>query len=66
VGAAAIVEFLPRSELLSEIDIVLVGEQLVELLLVGPVRSFRLAVELRCSRFDATEKDPFRALNRML
>ena len=58
MGTVVIVEALPFSKLLSEIDIALVGEQLAELLLVGPVRSFHLAVELRCSRFDADVPDP--------
>ncbi len=58
MGAVVIVEAIPFSDLLSEIDIALVGEQLAELLLVGPVRSFHLAVELRCSRFDVDVPDP--------
>ena len=58
VGTVVIVEALPFSELLSEIDIVLVGEQLVELLPVGPMRSFHLAAGLGCSRFDVDSPDP--------
>ena len=58
MGTVAIVEALPFSDFLSEIDTALVGEQLAELLLVGPVRSFHLAIELRCSRFDVNMPDP--------
>jgi hypothetical protein len=41
-----IIEPLPVSELFLEIDIILVGEELVELFLVGAVRPLDLAVEL--------------------
>ncbi len=61
MGTVVIVEAIPFSDLLSEIDIALVGEQLAELLLVGPVRSFRLTVELRCSRFDVNMRIPLSA-----
>jgi hypothetical protein len=57
VGTVVIVETLPLGEFLSEIDIAPVGEQLVERPLVGPVRSFQLAVELGCSRFDVNVPD---------
>jgi len=58
MGTVVVVEAIPFSDLLSEIDIALVGEQLAEPLLGGPVRSLHLAVELRCSRFDADLPDP--------
>ena len=41
-----VIESLPMSELFLEIDIILVGEELVELLLVSAVRALDLAVEL--------------------
>ena len=52
-----IVEVLPFNELLLEIDIILVGEQLVELVPVGLVGSFHLAIELRGPRFDVDVPD---------
>jgi hypothetical protein len=58
VGTVVISEVLPFSELLSGINIALVREQLVELLLVGSVGSFHLAVELRCPRFEVDVSDP--------
>lgn len=58
MGTVVNVEAIPFSDPLSKIDIALVGEQLAELLLVGPVRSFHVAVELRCSRFDVDVPDP--------
>jgi hypothetical protein len=58
VRTVVIVGALPFSELLSEIDIALVGKQLVELLLVSSVGSLRLAVELRGSRLDVNVPDP--------
>jgi hypothetical protein len=45
-ASTRIVEALSFSELHTQIEIVLVGEQLVEFLLAGPVRSFQLGVEL--------------------
>ena len=41
-----IVETLPVGELFLEIDVILVGEELVELLLVSSMRTFDLAIEL--------------------
>ena len=47
VGAAQIVEVLPHGQLPVQIDVIRVGQQLVELLLIGPVRALHLAVQLR-------------------
>ena len=47
-----IVEPLPGRELLLEIHVVAIGEQLIELVLIGSVRSLDLAVQLRCARLD--------------
>ena len=52
VWPIVIVETLPNGELLHEIYIVPVGEPLVELILVGAVRSLDLPIELRCPRLD--------------
>lgn len=41
-----IVEALPVGKLLFEIDVILVGEELVELLFVGAMRTLDLAVQL--------------------
>ncbi len=45
-------------EPLLEIDIALVAQELVELLLIGAMRSLDLAVELRRARFDVDVTDP--------
>jgi len=45
--------FRQHGQLLLEIDIVFVGEELVELVLVGSVGSLDLAVQLRRARLDA-------------
>ncbi len=47
MGSGEIVEALPVGELFLEIDIIPVGEELVELLLVRAMRTLDLAVELR-------------------
>ena len=41
-----IVEALPVSELFLEINVILVGEELIELLFVRAMRTFDLAIEL--------------------
>ncbi len=48
----AIVEAFPGRQLLHEIHVVAIGEQLIKLLLVGSMRSFHLAVELRSTWSD--------------
>ena len=57
MGSVEIVELLPGSELLVQIDIIGVRQQLVELLLVGSMRSLDLAIQLRGSRFDVYVPD---------
>jgi hypothetical protein len=47
VRSIVIVEAFPGSQLLPEIDVTSIGEQLVELFLVGSMRPLGLAVELR-------------------
>jgi hypothetical protein len=53
VGSAEVIEVLPFGQFLVQVHIVNIGHQLIELFLVGPVRTFDLAVQLRRSRFDA-------------
>jgi hypothetical protein len=57
VWSSKIVKLLPLIQFLVQIYIVLVTQQLIKLLLVGAVRAFDLAVELRCSRFDIRMSD---------
>ena len=47
-----VVEPLPGREFLHEIDVIAIGEQLVELVLVGAMRPLDLAIQLWCARFD--------------
>jgi len=47
-----IVEPLPLHEFLFEVHVILVRYELVEFLLVRPVRSLNLSIELRASRLD--------------
>ena len=56
-----VVEAFPGSQLFVEIDVISIGEQLVELLLVGSMRPFNLVIELRRARLDV---DVFHALFR--
>ncbi len=53
-----VVKSLPLLQLLFKIYVVLVRQQLVELLLVRPVGSLDLTVELRASWFDVNMPDP--------
>lgn len=52
-----VVEGLPLGQPLREIDVVGVAEELVELLLIRPVRPLDLAVELRRPRLDVDVPD---------
>lgn len=44
MGSVEVVELLPSSQFLIEIDIIGVLQQLVELLLIGAMRSLNLAI----------------------
>ena len=55
--SSKIIELLPLIQFLVQIYVILVTQQLIELLLVGAVGSFDLAVELRRSRFDIRMSD---------
>jgi len=57
--SSAVVESFPFFEFLVQINIISVGQQLVELFFVGSVRSFDFAVELRRSRFDVDMASAF-------
>lgn len=46
MGSSEIIKPLTGCELFLKIDIILVGEELVELLLISSMRTFDLAVEL--------------------
>ena len=52
VRSVVVVKALPHRQLLLEIYIIFVSQELVELVLVGPVRSLDLPIELWCSRLD--------------
>lgn len=52
VRPGEVVELLPLGEPCAKVDIVGVGEELIELLLVRSVRSLDLAVQLRRRGFD--------------
>lgn len=52
VRPCEVVEPLPLPQLGLEIDVALVADELVELLLIRPVRPLNLAVELRQARLD--------------
>jgi hypothetical protein len=53
----SVVELFPRGTLAGQVDVVGEGQQLIELLLVRPVRAFHLAVQLRRSRRDIDVSD---------
>ena len=57
VRSGEVVEALPLGQFRFQIDVALVGEQLVELLAVGPVRSLDLSVEVRRARLDVGVAD---------
>lgn len=52
-----VVEVFPFAELGLEIDVAFVGQELIKLLLIGAMRSFDLAVQLRGSALDIGMSD---------
>ena len=52
MGSGEIVEAFPFSQLLVKIDIISVSKQLVDFLLICPVRAFDLAIQLRRTSLD--------------
>jgi len=57
VRSCEVVKLLPLIQFLVQIHVVLVTQQLIKLLLIGAMRAFKLAVELRRSRFDIRMSD---------
>ena len=58
VRSSKVVEALPFVEFSLQIDVAFVTEKLIELLLIGTVRSFDLTIELRDAPFDVGVPDP--------
>ena len=58
VGSSKVVEALPFVEFSLQINVVFVAEKLIELLLIGTVRSFDFTIELRSAPFDVGVPDP--------
>ena len=58
-GAGKVVERLPLGQFSVQVDITRMAEKLVELLLIGSLGSFDLAVELRRVGFDLGVADAF-------
>lgn len=57
VRSGEVIELFPIGELSFQVDVIGVVEELVELLLIGPMRPFDLSVELRGSRLDVGVPD---------
>ena len=58
VRSSEVVEALPFVEFSLQINVAFVAEKLIELLLIGTVRSFDFAIELRGAPFDVGVPDP--------
>ena len=58
VRSSEVVEALPFVEFSLQIDVTFVAEKLIELLLIGTVRSFDFTIELRSAPFDVGVPDP--------
>ena len=58
VRSSKVVDALPFVEFSLQIDVTFVAEKLVELLLIGTVRSFDFTIELRGAPFDVGVPDP--------
>ena len=58
VGSSKVVEALPFVAFSLQINVAFVAEKLIELLLIGTVRSFDFAIELRGAPFDVGLPDP--------
>ena len=58
VGSGKVVEALPFVEFSLQINFAFVTEKLIELLLIGTVRSFDFAIELRGAPFNVGVPDP--------
>ena len=53
-----VVVFLPRLHFPVQVDIISIGEKLIELILVRPVRPFDLSIQLWRPRFEVDMGDP--------
>ena len=58
MGSSKVVEALPFVEFSLQINVAFVAEKLIELLLIGTVRSFDFAIELRGAPFNVGVPDP--------
>ena len=58
VRPSKVVETLPFVEFSHQINVAFVAEKFIELLLIGTVRSFNFAIELRGAPFDVGVPDP--------
>ena len=58
VRSSKVVETLPFVEFSHQINVAFVAEKFIELLLIGTVRSFNFAIELRGAPFDVGVPDP--------
>ena len=58
VGSSKVVEAFPFVEFSLQINVAFVAEKLIELLLIGTVRSFDFTIELRSAPFDVGVPDP--------
>ena len=58
VGSSKVLEALPFVEFSLQINFAFVTEKLIELLLIGTVRSFDFAIELRGAPFNVGVPDP--------
>ena len=53
-----VVKVLPFPQLLVEVLVISVGQQLIELLLVGQMRALYFPIQPRCPRFDVAVRHP--------
>ena len=58
VGSSKVVEAFPFVEFSLQINVAFVAEKLIELLLIGTVRSLDFTIELRSAPFDVDVPDP--------
>ena len=58
VGSSEVIEAFPFVEFSLQINVAFVAEKLIELLLIGTVRSFDFAIELRGAPFNVGVPDP--------
>ena len=59
MGSSEVVEAFPLGQFLVPIDIIDIVEQLIKLLLIGPMGAFLLAAELWRARLDVDVADAF-------